>query len=371
MGAFTVFTPGNTHVHTVLAFLFSFSVLTACETRTEMAMNVVEEMEPFFDHQELDPQPITGLVISEDHLLGRPRDVEIVGEYIVVADMASEHRLHVLHRRSHEHVGSFGRSGEGPGEFASSPVLSTIDGVDDRFAALNPTYRRVTFFGLPEGAIVPFGATDAVDLPTQHFVNDLKMIDGKRAAGVGFFQDGRLALFDLVTKQAEFTGTVPGASDEPFLIRQQAHHAFLALSADQRRIAVVTRLTTDVDIYGTSGEHLARAETPYDFAVDYMLDEGGNFMPGPRNRHGYQGVTASDSAIFALFSGRAEAHFRGMSGIHSEFIHVFDWEGNLTRVLQLDREVLEIAIDPTGSRLYAITERPQPAVLVYSVSSLI
>jgi hypothetical protein len=130
---------------------------------------------------------------------------------------------------------------------------------------------------------------------------------------------------------------------------------------------VATMRSSEADIYAISGELLGRAQSPYEFAIDYMLD-GGEFMAGPRTRKGYSSVAASDSLVFALFSGRAEAHFPGRHGSHGEFVHVFDWDGRLDRVIRLDREVVGIATDRTGSKLYAITERPESAVLVFSIA---
>src|SRR5690606_33222294 len=159
---------------------------------------------------------------------------------------------------------------------------------------------------------------------------------------------------------------VPGdEADESYVRRQQAYHARLALNPARTRAVVATRLSTDVVIYDAAGELVARAQTPYRFPVDYMVDGDGNFMPGLRNRFGYQSVTATDSLVYALFSGKAEAHYRGMSGALAEFVHVFGWNGTLVRVLRLEREVLAIAVDEAASALYAVTEQPEPAVLVF------
>lgn len=342
-------------------------LVAGCESNARMADRIMHDMVPSFDHAEHEPQTIHGVVMNDADILARPRSVEIIGEYLVISDAASEHVIHVFDRKSEDHVNSFGRLGDGPGEFMASAVLSGSPGMDSIVTTLDPTHRRVTRFRIPEGQIEPVGRTSTRQLPTLHFVYNLKMVDEHRGVGLGFFDSGRLGFFDLLNEAEDYAGDVPGDDDEPYIIRQQAYQSYLALNPARTRIAVLTRLATAIDIYDERGNHLATAEAPYRFPVDYLIDNEGNFMAGMRNRHGYKGVATTDDSIFALFSGRAEAHFRGMSGAHGEFVHEFNWDGELKRVFRLNQEVLDITVDEMGATLYAITERPQPAVLVFSV----
>lgn len=351
----------------ILAISFA-AALAACDTRTQMrrmAAQAKEEMEPFFDHAEHHPVMIGSRVISEAEFLGRPRRLAAVGNYLVVSDMVSEHAVHVFDRGSHEYIGSFGRHGRGPGEFIAAPALSAVPGASDLVLALDPSFRRASLFRLPKGGVVPFDERGIVRLPTA-FVYALEMIDQRRAMGLGFFEHGRLGLFDLAAETVEYAGALPAEHrDEHYVRLQQAYQGFLALNPARTRAVVATRLSSDVEIYDTAGALLARGQAPYPFGVDYMVDEDGEFMAGPRTRFGYQSVAATDSLIYALFSGRAEAHYRGVRGGHAEFVHLFGWDGSLRGVLRLDREVLAIAVDPAATELYAVTENPQPAVLVF------
>lgn len=345
-------------------------LLTACDTRGQMlrtAARVKAEMEPYFDHAQYAPATIHAAIVSEADFLAAPRDLEVIGNYLVVSDMYSQEAIHVFDGSSREYLGSFGRHGQGPGEFVAAPVLSAMPGADSVVVALDPSFRRVTRFHLPGGEVAPIDARDVVQIPTL-FVYALEMVDERRAIGLGFFEEGRLGIFDLAAGTVSFAGAVPGnEADESFVRRQQAYQAYLAVNPARTRAVTATRLSTGVEIYDVSGELFAHAQTPYDFPVDYMVDQGGEFMPGWHNRFGYQSVTATDNLIYALFSGKAEAHFRGMSGAHAAFVHVFNWDGGLERVLRLDREVLDLAVDQAGATLYAITEKPQPAVLAFSL----
>jgi hypothetical protein len=52
-------------------------------------------------------------------------------------------------------------------------------------------------------------------------------------------------------------------------------------------------------------------------------------------------------------------------GGHGEFIHVFDWEGELNRVFRLDHPVTAIALDEEETAIYAVVEDPTPQILVF------
>jgi hypothetical protein len=149
--------------------------------------------------------------------------------------------------------------------------------------------------------------------------------------------------------------------------RQQAYLGTLVSDPGRNRIAVLSTRAPRIEIFSAAGGVLMETEGPYPFVPDYRFDRRGEFMAGPRNRHAYPSASATDGQILALFSGRAEAHFRGWSGSHGEFLHVFDWDGEFQRAFRLDREVLRIAVDPAGGRLYALTDHPEPAVVVFSL----
>ena len=72
---------------------------------------------------------------------------------------------------------------------------------------------------------------------------------------------------------------------------------------------------------------------------------------------GYTGVAASRDYIFALFSGRTavQASDREMFGAQ---VHVFDWDGTLQAIVELEVVAASIAVDKDASRLYASNTIP-------------
>ena len=85
---------------------------------------------------------------------------------------------------------------------------------------------------------------------------------------------------------------------------------------------------------------------------------------GPGLRFGYMSGVATDRFLLALFSG----HTRGggtpapQSG---EYLHVFDWDGDLHAVLRLDASVASIVLSADGETLYAAVSDSIPSIRSY------
>lgn len=333
------------------------------EPPARTAERVMSEMEPDFDHSSYEPESIQGQLVSEDPAFAAPRRIEVVEGHIVVADALSDSVVHVLNRD--RQLSRFGSRGQGPGEFVTFAAISAAE-QDGRawLYTLDPSQARLMRISIPTLEIGAIGDRETLRLPGGVFSYELSMLDEDLAVLLGFFPDGRFGLLDTRSGELETFGEVPGIQEHPPVVRQQAYQSVVASAPSGERFALLTRRASRLEIYARDGQLLHAGEGPYEFDVDYESDSG-NYSPGWLNRNGYQAVAATEERIFALFSGRAEAHYRGMSGQHAEHIHVFDWNGELQKVIRLDREVLAIAVAEDLTEIYAVTERPQPAVLVF------
>jgi hypothetical protein len=338
------------------------------------AERVRQEMEPYFDHSGHDPVRVSGDILPDSDLLGIPRGILATEEYLVVADAVSEPVIHVYAREPGRHLESFGSRGFGPAEFSASPLLMRDPQHAEAFYTWDLGNRRLTRFALPSGDVKEQTSREgnrvtSLDIPTPHVVYRTLMLDEQRVVATGFFEGGRLGFFDLLEGTARFAGPVPEPNhDVPFSILQNAYLSVLASKPDGSRFAVFTQRASRIDLFDEEGRVLRVLDGPYPFPVDYRVDYGGSrpeYYAGPRNRSGYRAVAATDDRIYALFSGRAEIHSRGTEFIHAEFVHVFNWEGDLEGVLQLDRPVSDISVDPFGTTLYAVASEHEPVVVMF------
>jgi hypothetical protein len=96
------------------------------------------------------------------------------------------------------------------------------------------------------------------------------------------------------------------------------------------------------------------AAVPYPSGETFDRDSRTNEVVHAPKRAYYDACAFSDDRLFALFMGRAIPEgSRVPRG--SGFVHVFDLDGALQRVLVLDRPVNALASDRSGRTLYAIS----------------
>ena len=74
--------------------------------------------------------------------------------------------------------------------------------------------------------------------------------------------------------------------------------------------------------------------------------------------------------MFAVFSVRTREGAL-VSQFMGRFVHVFDLAGNFVKAIELDTDVVAIAVHEDSSVLYALRHDPHPAVLRYSLAGVL
>ena len=82
---------------------------------------------------------------------------------------------------------------------------------------------------------------------------------------------------------------------------------------------------------------------------------------------GYTDLAVTDHLIFALYSGRSFKEYK-MSCSESESIYVYDWNGKLVSLYELDVPVNHICIDGQGKKIYAISNLLDPLIVTFDYS---
>jgi hypothetical protein len=252
-------------------------------------------------------------------------------------------------------VGAFGRRGQGPGEFINPPKVVPGRGPQTAPAVrawLFDSYQgRLTLADLSGLAVL-----DSVDITLEEHAWDLAWIEDSLLVGAGRDSANAFRIFDtngrvLRRIRADRTGfeKVP----QPDI--QSARHNVMCVDPQGSRLALAYRWASRVEIYSTQGHYLGRARTPHAFVpwIDrHPLKRIPVFHTGsPNVRAAYYDCAATDTHVFALFSGRLHKDFRRKQH-QCWYVHVFDWSGNLVRVIRLDHGASSVAVDRHGSRLY-------------------
>lgn len=321
-----------------------------------------------FSHDELGYEILASQVINRDEELGTPSYLVSIGEYVVISDYPSRgSAIHLIRAKDGERVLSFGRDGDGPGEFRGPPALIRAPGLDDALWAYSAGSARLTLFTLNDVLAGEFGGTRHRQLSGPYVMYRLAMLDDTHAAGIGNFADGRVAVVDVVTGETRLGGTVP-LDDEsgPPYVRQQAYQGFIAARPSGEQFVIATWRGSQLEIYDRQGGLQKKFDGPYPFIPDFNVIEGPSgrliSQAGMKNRYGYVDITATEEHIIALFSGRAEASYGGSASV-AEYVHLFDWDGAFVKAFKLDRPVIALAANHNGQVLFALAEDPEPIVL--------
>lgn len=204
---------------------------------------------------------------------------------------------------------------------------------------------------LPETAY----AVAVSDIPlVTYWMDDTLLV----TSGV-FTQPARYYLW-TPTRTPKPSGLVPYLTPAtPVFALQQALQPSVAVHPAGRMVAIGSRFAGRLDVYRIPNDTPTVAQTPHSFEPPLRIGMRGtepHFLQDRSTRAGYIAVTATHANIFALFSGQNAETAKG-SDRPGTAVDVFDWSGNFQRTLLLDREALEIAVDPTGSELVALVEK--------------
>lgn len=315
---------------------------------------------------------LRGEVLSESDSLGIPFSVAVNGEHLLVSDAAGEPAVHVFRLPAGALVGSFGREGQGPGEFVSVRSVEPVHGRPGEFWVYDITLKRMTHvdvrrLGRPGENVHDRILTFRSDLLPMGPV----WTDEATLLSHGIFVDGRLAQFDTAGRLVRTVGPLPPSRrrNEPVTVVQHAYTGTMAPAPSRGLLALATRHADRLEIYHADGRPVAVVQGPDAFDPVYEMETRGGsaFMStGDDLRFGYLDVAATDREVFALYSGRTRSDHPGRAN-YGDRVHVYDWSGRLLRVLLLDHSAIGIAVDARAEHLYAVRQDPTPALLRYAL----
>lgn len=306
-------------------------------------------------------------VLHESDALGMPTDVEVMGSSLVIADDFADHPLRLLRRSDGAIERSFGGKGQGPREFESAWSIDVID-PSGEFMVLDLMLQRVTWVDVRED----FDGGRWVADRSLKLKADAMLLETswtpKGMVGLGVFPEGRLAHLDREGALVRTSGPTPmDGMEVPPQVRQQAYQSKLKPNPARTRWVVATRFADRLEIYDAAGTLAAEGHRPYGFEPVYQAERSTRMVSmtsGDDTRFGYLDVATTEDRIYALFSGRTRAEGRANYGNR---VHVFDWDGRLREVLELDAHVIALTVDPSGESLYGVRHDPFPAVLEFGL----
>lgn len=320
------------------------------------------------DHTSLSPVPVAGRILYQSEVLGLPGPLAILGDTLLVLDLLGDPVIHALDRRTGKAVAVLGTSGEGPGQFIAPVALDPATDGTPAVWVHDVRLQRLTRMRFAPDTIGP----DPLTLPFRADGPAIDVIGAGRDRFLahGFFHGGRLAVLDASTGNVRYSGPLPdNPTGVPRTVLQHAYQGSLAARPDRMRFALATRHAGWIEIFNAAGERLRRFSGPFAFEPVFGVDRSGPhpvMTTSSKLRFGYIDVAAGQHRLYALFSGRTRSGFPERAN-YGEYVHVFDWEGQLERVFHLDADAFTVAVDSGETALWVTRHEPVPAVLRYEL----
>lgn len=341
--------------------------LMGCDSQTE---------DPSSDRQSgaSEAVQVDGQELARAPVIGRPGSPVLVrggdnGEMVWLRDTSGDPGLHLIDASSGEVIRSFGRAGEGPGEFSRGRPSDLLPDPERPNAvwAWDMGLQRLTRFD-PK-------PSNGYDVDTRHLQQEIPIqrvlrLDDGRLLGVRGAATARFVLFDRDgVPERSVDQSLPGPEDAPTRERIDAANQAVALCAwPGRGFAMAHTQYGKIEFYDYDARAVALARVPH--PSDPIFEPNNDGVPVFRwRRSHYVGCAATTDYMYAIYSGRElDVDDDPAISASGNVVHVFDWAGTLHEVYQLDRYVKDVNIvsDPEGYWMYAAS-LPDAALYRYAL----
>ncbi|WP_420617428.1 BF3164 family lipoprotein [Candidatus Palauibacter sp.] len=312
-------------------------------------------------------EPLAALVAEttvSDDVLGWIVDLALVGDRIVGIDAMLDPSVHVFDSESLHLIASYGRRGDGPGEFKDpEQIVTGASDSPDEVWILDGVHQRLTQLSLDEleaGAVVA-PQTFTMDGPNAGSL--VRVPDGRWFAG-GWITDGRVGRFLADRSYDRTIVGFPPDAEAPGMTLLQAYESRVVADPAGDRLASATLLAGLLEIFDYDGAMIAQAAVPNPFPPSWSQgrSRGGRAVMsvGPETRYGFTDLAATRRFLYGLFSGGRVLE-KGTPWATKD-VQVFNWDGEYVKTLHLDRTAEAITVDATDTWLYASGPEPTPWV---------
>lgn len=299
-------------------------------------------------------------------------------QLVYVGNDDSDTPLLIFDAKSGALLAHLGREGDGPGEYRYvSSIQPLADGQGGRQRGVlifDGAARRLTRFHLLDPGTAKVDSPITATINAGGYITGLAVLPDSSLIGPGLFTSHRLARLRLDGTLIELIGPTPdNPHDLPVPVLEHVYQSTLAARPDGSRIALATRFMNHIELYDANGSLQRVVNGPISVApvFEVAMAGGAPTMASDEDlRFGYTGIAAGQRYIFALFSGRRRGDYAPSEATYADELHVFDWDGNLVRIITLDRALSHIAISPDEHALYGIAYEPEEALVAYDLGGI-
>lgn len=296
-----------------------------------------EKLQAVLPHTTVNPVELTGTPLMSSVAIGRASKMIVQGQRLWVGDQMGDPFLHVVDIPSGGLRKSFARNGEGPGDFHSATQLSLRPGDTSGVWVFDYNLRRMTRVTERPDPRHPPTVITALGRGVAH---RMLWFGKDRVLFISQADTDRVMLADSLGRViATVRGPLLGSSDIPMNTRAEDSNGMVCARPDGSAFAIAYLNASRIDLFDAKGGLRGHANVPVPNVNegDFYKDPRGVWHT-PKPRRYYNECFATQNLLYTLFAGRLAT--AGPEGTHpwdAQFIHVFDWNGNLLAAYKLDQ----------------------------------
>jgi hypothetical protein len=343
-----VLSHGNRHVIISAGRLSALlTIFAACGSPRNREPEYVQGTQPTIDESGLHPILLTGEPLLDYAAIGSAGRLFFRDHMIWIADTRGNPFVHQVDVRRTSVVRSFGKNGQGPGDFQSVVAFSQRRGDAGGVWVFDMNARRLTRIADdPKAAPQVVGTSLAVVWMTWFGPDRILLVTGLDSAEfVVIDSTGRTRLHSA----ANWLG---GDSVPTVERRNLSLSLHVCANPSQTRFAVVYAGAGRIELRDTALQFVQVASVPFPSLGVFVKDSSSGKLAQRMPREYYAACTSSEYFLYALFSGRHAG--RGVQKANGRSVHVFDWMGNFVGAFALDHDAGAITTDG-DSVLYTVS----------------
>jgi len=346
--------------------------LLACTAQSDTS-SATDSSGPMIQISEDSVISLRGETLTDADTLARPSKIVTAGPYLVVKDSHGNPPVHIIRASDGAYVSSLGTPGQGPGEFTGSGAWSfdVVSHDPPRLWIYDLSALRLTYVDLEGYVNGSFALGERIlNLNIGFTPTSPVWLGDSLLVSPGFLTEPRrLAQF---SPEGDYLGAVgvspPPRDGVPIAVLQHAYQSRMKpRPGDRSLLALGTFYADRIEIYHADGTRKRLVQGPANFdpifnVAPYQGQPARQSTDETRN--GYTDLATTKDHIYALYSGRR----RDKGGPYGTSVRVFDWDGTLQRVYNLNAAALGIAVDPDGTTLYATQRYPDLEITRYALA---
>lgn len=300
------------------------------------------------------------LVVGDDTLLlGEVFDLAWENDSVlVIVDSGNEGFLHTVHIPDGRVMDVYGKIGQGPDEYLH---VGTVHPAGANHLIMLDVNKRECFEQEEEGDRLAF--KPLFHLRDSVFHYELLPVADNRYIAIGLHEDNRFFLLDEKGSRIEGFGDYPYRDEKEKqvsgIIRGEIYQGRLASNNSGTRFVQAVLKSRIMAFYEKGEEGWKCIKENLESFPTYSYNSPAMDAETPL---GYLDVCATDSYVYALYSGKNYRNDRDAAFL-GQTVEVYRWDGTLVKRLVSDVPLRNIEVAKDDRCLYAVAYAPEPVLV--------